>query len=66
MNTITIIRDDIQSIEEKASDLVGTIASIRTLAISNPESMGSLLASLEMAMQSVQADLYELRTVRGA
>ncbi len=52
---------NIQEIEEKASDLVSTVATIRTLAITSPESVGPLLAAIEMGLQSVQADLYELR-----
>jgi hypothetical protein len=61
MKTITINSDDIQNVEEKASDLVSTVATIRTLAITSPESVGPLLAAIEIALQSVQADLYELR-----
>jgi hypothetical protein len=66
MKTIKFHAEDIQVIEEKASDLVGAIASIKAIAFSNPEHVVALLTALEMAVQSVQTDLYQLRTIRQA
>lgn len=60
---ITVHTVDLSDIEEKVCDLAGAIASIRSLAISNPEHVTTLLTTLEMAAQSVQTDLYLLRTI---
>jgi hypothetical protein len=60
---ITVHTADLSDIEEKASDLAGAIASIKAIAVSNPEHVTTLLTTLEMAVQSVQTDLYQLRTL---
>jgi hypothetical protein len=66
MKTIKFHTEDIQNIEEKASDLAGAIASIKAIVVSNPEHVVALLTAMEMAVQSVQTDLYQLRTIRQA
>ncbi len=63
---ITISAEEILDLEEKTSDLAGAIASIVAIASTSPEHVTTLLAAVELALQSVQHDLYQLRTVRGA
>jgi hypothetical protein len=60
---ITVHTADLSDIEEKASDLAGAIASIKAVAVSFTENVTTLLTTLEMAVQSVQTDLYQLRTL---